>query len=82
MFLQKKCYSQIALEGSYKIFNTELKQAGYVVHHNLSVGGKNHLYMDAVSVVTAIPKENRGYNGYKSWGVFHGIINNKKHLGY
>lgn len=50
------------MEGSFKIFNSELKQAGYVVCHNVSVGGKNHLCVDAVSAVTAVPKENQGHN--------------------
>lgn len=79
------------MEGSYKIFNIELKQTGYIVCHNVSVGGKKHLYVDAVTAVTAIPKENRGHNGYKFWVyfpwnnsgfIFHGVINNKKCLGY
>lgn len=48
------------------------------------MGGKKRLNEDAVSAVTAIPKENQGHNGYKSWGLvfFRGIINSKKRLGY
>lgn len=49
-------------------------------------GGKEHLYVAAVSAVTAVPKENQGQNAYKSWFVVvfssQGIIDNKKHLGY
>lgn len=55
------------MEGSYKILNIELKQTGYIVCHNVSMGGKKHLYMDAVTAVTAMPKENQGHNRYKSW---------------
>lgn len=71
MFLWKKRSSEIAVEeGSYRIFNIELKQAGYTVCRNVSVGGKKHLYVDAVSAVTAIARENQGHNGYKSWRFF------------
>lgn len=48
------------MEGYCKIFNIELNQSGYIVFHNVSVGGKKHLYVDAVPAVTAIPEENQG----------------------
>ena len=53
-----------------RFFNTELKQAGYVVCHNVSVGGKTHLYVDAVSAGTATPVENQARNGCKFWDFF------------
>lgn len=66
------------VEGSYKIFNAELKQAGYVLGGG---SGEKHLYMGAVF---AVPRENQAQNAYKSWLVlfFQGIINDKKYLGY
>lgn len=65
----------VAMEDSYKLFNTESKQAVYVVCNSVVIRGKKHLYVDAGSAVTAVPKMNQGHNGYTFWFFFSPWIN-------